>query len=247
MKKIALLILCVCALALAGCQSAAAPTLSAEKATSTVVGVEKTSAPTVTTAPEVVEKFDTSANWLQAHTVTSQAKPGKEKTTVVVKEGGILFDIPDNETYTYTFYKASQKSDIAAQIKFESLGIPDNGIALVCRAKEDYSAWYEARVSSAGLYHIFKFDQSLKDSGSNPYVDLKSGTAPQKTILPLVANTIKFSCSGQTLSIDMNAGKYVTSVQNADLSTDGLVGIGAMSYSGGQVQIKVDQFALIQP
>lgn len=234
---------------LSACQTQSVATLASEKPTQPAAAgaTAKPAAATATPAPALVEKFDSGNNWLVSFTVTTQAKPGSEKTAVMVKDSALSFDIPDHETYVYTFYKNGQKADVASEVNFESLGQPDNGIALVCRAKEDQSTWYEARVSLAGLYHIFKYDKSLRDQGASPYTDLKSGTAPKGTFLPLKANTVKFICKGQDLTIDLNGGKFSASVQNADLSADGMVGVGGMSYSEVPVQLKVTSFAVSQP
>jgi hypothetical protein len=247
MKKIFGLALAAALILLSGCQSQSVATLAADKPAGEATAPAKPAEASPTPRPSTVEKFEKSDNWLAAYTVTTQAKAGSEQTSVAVKDGALNFSIADNETYVYTFFKNAQRADVASELTYESTGQTDNGIALVCRAKDDHSTWYEARVSLAGLYHIFKYDKSLKDQGQNPYQDLKTGTAPKGTLQPLKPNSFKFICKGQDLTLDINGGKFTASVQNADLTADGQVGIGGMSYSALPVQLKVSSFALSTP
>jgi hypothetical protein len=253
MKRKLLVALILCLFVLSGCQANNAPTLGQVPPTATPeptkppTEMPKTAEPIATTQPSMVEKFDAPDNWLQAHTVTSQALPGKGKTVVEVKDGALNFAIPDPETYVYTFYKNPQPADTVTEVKVENVGKIDNALALVCRATPDYGKWYEVRVSYNGLYKLLKYDASLKDQGEIPYKTLKTGTAPKNTILPLKPNYFKFICKGQSLTLEINGGKFSVSEQNADLPEGGLVGLGSMSFADLPVKLKFDDFMLSQP
>ena len=248
MKRLFLLSLILIMIAVSGCQSNTVATLAAAQSPQAVTEAAKpAAAATATPKAAVQENFDSSSNWLQAITVTTQALAGKELSVVQVKDKTLDFSIPDKETILYTFFKDPQKADVAAEAKYQSIGAADNGIALTCRAKADYSTWYEVRVALDGIFNIYKYDKSLKQTGENPYVRIKTGKAPKGAILPLEVNTFKFICKGQDLTLDINGGKFTATVQNADLAGDGLVGVGAASLDTVPVHFKVTSFAISQP
>ncbi len=201
----------------------------------------------VPAAGSVAGNFASGDSWLQAVTITTQALPGQGQTTVAVKDSGLDFNVKDKETYVYSFYKDQQKADVATEVTFQSSGMPNNGISLVCRAKEDYSAWYEARVAASGMYTIYQYDKAKKLTNEVPYIRLKAGVVPKGTVLPLAANTIKFSCKGEDLTLDINGGKFTASEKNADLGGDGLVGVGVLSYNDLPVRVRLDKFAISAP
>jgi hypothetical protein len=246
MKRLFLFMLLVMLLA-SGCQSNNVATLAAAQSPQAPTETVKPAAATATPKASVQDSFDSSSNWLQAITVTTQALAGKEQSMVQVKDKALDFDLKDKETFMYTFFKDSQKADVAAEVKYQSIGAADNGIALICRAKADYSTWYEVRVGLDGIYNIYKYDKSLKQTGENPYVRIKTGKAPKNTILPVEVNSIKFICKGQDLTLDINGGKFSATEKNADLTGDGLVGVGAMSLDTVPVHFKVTSFAISQP
>jgi hypothetical protein len=248
MKRFFLLSLLFAMIWMSGCASASEPTLAAgDVANQPVVDEKKPVENTATPKAAASDPFETSDNWLAAQTITTQALAGAAKTVVEVKDGTLNFDIPDKETYIYTFYKKGQKADVSIEVVFNSTGLSNNGIALVCRVAEDYTTWYEGRVSSSGLYYIYKYDAALKDLGQNRYVKIIAGTAPKNTILPTKPNSVKFSCKGDQLTLEINGGKFVTTQKNADLSGDGLVGIGSMAYDQTPVRIKYDDFKISKP
>lgn len=248
MKRFFLTFIVLGLLIASGCSSKSAPTLaSGNISNQPIAEQEKPVENTATPKASTQDSFDSSENWLAAQTVTTQAQVGAAKTSVEVKDGTLNFDIPDKETYIYTFYKKSQKPDVSIEALFESTGLSSNGIALICRAAEDYSTWYEARVSASGMYYLYKYDAALKDLGQNRYVKLTAGTAPKNTILTTKSNSLKFTCEGSQLTLEINGGKFVTTQENADLSGEGLVGIGTMSFDQTPVRVKFDNFKISNP
>jgi hypothetical protein len=248
MKRILITVLLVLVLFQSACSPKAAPTLaSVGKPGQSATEAPQAAAPTQTPKASTVEKFDSGDNWLAAKTITTQGAGGVTKSVVDVKEGALNFNIPDKETFIYTFYKKEQKEDVALEVSYENTGLPVNGFALVCRAAADYSKWYEARVASTGAYAIYRYDAARKDVSQNPYVKLKAGTMEKYTILPTKANTIKFTCKGSQLTLEVNGGKFVVSENNPDLTGGGLVGIGAVSVDQTPVRFKVESFQISNP
>ncbi len=214
--------------------------------------VVPTSAPTATAVPEAeTEKslYDdfsqTVDGWEDVHVVTSQAV-GKPKSAASLKEGMLVFDFQDMETFLYKFFGKASTADVVIEVKAQGTGKLQNGIALVCRAKEDKTAWYEARVSSVSKYGIYRFDQSLRDAGKNPYALIKEGGLPVDVFGPTKENVVRFTCQGDQLKLEVN-GNELTTVQDANLSEGGLPGVGAMSSNELPVSVRFDYFSYGQP
>lgn len=214
--------------------------------------VVPTAAPTATAVAEAeTEKslYDdfsqTVEGWEDVHVVTSQAV-GKPKSGASLKEGMLVFDFQEMETYLYKFYGKASTADVVIEAKVQGTGKLQNGMALVCRASEDKSAWYEARVTSVGKYGIYRFDQSAKDAGKNPYALIKEGGLPVDVFGPTKENVVRFTCQGDQLKLEANGNELATA-QDANLSEGGLPGVGAMSSNELPVSIRFDYFSYGQP
>ncbi|HEX7556235.1 MAG TPA: hypothetical protein VF338_06395 [Leptolinea sp.] len=193
--------------------------------------------------------------------VTTQATTRDRMFTKpsVVQDGIMEFMIKDAETYIYKFVSGSMAEDVTVEAKWISKGQSLNGIALVCRASEDMSSWYEARISAQGDWSILHYDKSIKDSDpyANPYVTLKKGVAKHKLVKPAAANISKFSCVGPTLSYEINGLKGCIDTSrdpkegckttNNDIKGGGMVGLGVMSSTYLPAQIDFDYFAATTP
>lgn len=248
MKNILVIFIAIILFSAVGCSPKAEPTLaSVENEPQAVEEAEKPVEMTATPRAATKEDFESGDNWLASKTITTQAKPGMEKSVVQVKDGVLSFEIPDKETYIYTFYKKPQNSDVSIEVTFNSTGLTQNGVALVCRANEELSSWYEARVSSTGMYAMYKYDLALKDVGQNPYKQIIAGTMEKNTILVTKPNTIKFTCKDNQLSLEVNGGKFVNTQQDPDLTGEGLVGIGTMAFDVTPVKLQYDDFAISKP
>ncbi len=215
--------------------------------------VTPTVAPTQTPVPEeksVKSLYDdfltTDEGWSDAFAVTTTALPGAMLSSIKTQSGELSFDLQDKETYLYTFYKNPSTADVVIEAKMRGAGNQENAMALVCRAKNDQSAWYEFRVDSQNVYYIYRYDESLKEAGDNPYIQLERGGLRKDIYSPSEYNTIKATCKGNQLSLEVN-GNSVTTVTDGTLTDAGLVGMGAMSFNILPSTIKVDYFSYGQP
>jgi hypothetical protein len=221
-----------------------APTAKAEIKNTATSAPAKSPTPQAspTASGSISDTFDTtSTDWSKPLIVTSQSP--RPKSTFTVTKGRLLYAIKDKETYAYQFNKNELNADVSVQTTFENLGDLNNSVVLVCRAAPDNSAWYEVRVSSKGSYSFYRYDRALKEkNGKNPYTELVTAGVNFKYLFPDKANTIKFTCKGDTLTLDVNNGLKVFTVKDATLTKGGLVGLGGLSFQDLDVTIAFDDF-----
>ncbi|NPV75470.1 MAG: hypothetical protein HPY59_03750 [Anaerolineae bacterium] len=215
--------------------------------------ITPTATPTNTPVPEAgIEKsfyddFSTSQDaWSDMKMVTSQAKPGQMKTTVKYEDGKMIFEFRDLETYVYKFFNNRSRSDVVIEAQVLPTGHTSNGMALVCRANSDLTAWYEARLSSTSQYWLYRYDAKLREQDQNPYVLIKQGTMPINVFYPAKPNVVRFTCQGNNLKLESN-GQEVAATTDGALTEPGLTGIGAMSHEILPVAIQFDYFSYGQP
>ncbi len=166
----------------------------------------------------------------------------------LVQDGIMDWKIRDNETYAYKFINDSIVEDVVIEAKWKSNGQSLNGVALLCRASEDYSGWYEFRMSAQGEWQLLQYDKSIRDNDpyKNPYVTIKKGVAKQKLVRVTGDNVSKFTCSGSKLTYEIN-GTEIVQTSNTKIKGGGLVGIGVMSAMYLPVVIQWDYLSVTQP
>ncbi len=138
--------------------------------------------------------------------------------------------------------------DSVIEAKWKSNGQPMNGVALVCRANEDNTSWYEMRLSSQGDWQMLRYDKSIRDNDpfKNPYVSIKKGVAKLKLVRVSGDNVSKFSCIGSKLTYEVN-GTKILETNNNDIKDGGMVGLGVMSAMYLPVVIHWDYYAATTP
>jgi len=196
---------------------------------------------------EVYDPFDSAqAEWSRPYFVTTKALPGKEKSTVEMKNGLLTFTLSDEETYLYEFYQSLAPEDVLVEAKYQAGGNHIvNGVALICRAAPDLSAWYEFRLGSDSKYAIYRYDQKRKqDEGKNPYVLIDKGGS--QFISPSKENIVRALCQGSDLVLEVN-GEQIASVRDATISGSGLTGVGAMSFNLTPTYMMFDYFSFTKP
>jgi hypothetical protein len=197
------------------------------------------------------DEFDlANDNFTDDFVLTTQAPNRDQMQTEAstVQDGILEFRIRDAETYIYKFVKGSAADDAVIESKWISKGQSLNGIALVCRAAEDNSSWYEARVSAQGDWQILRYDRSIKEADpfKNPFVTIKKGVAKPKLVRPAGDNVSKFSCVGTKLTFEIN-GTKLTETNNNDIKGGGMVGLGVMSSTFLPAQILFDYYSATTP
>lgn len=247
MKRSILLPILVLVLASMACSTSGVSEIGKQELVTPTAAPTNTPIPENTTEKSYYDDFSSSnPGWSDMEVVTTQAMPGQMKSAVKQADGLMVFDFRDTETYAYKFYKNPAEADVAIEAKAQAGGQLQNGIALVCRAKNDYSAWYEARVSSLSQYALYRFDRKLRDDGKNPYIQLHNGNLRIDVFGPTKENVLRFTCQGGTLKLEIN-NQVVATVDDGNLSEGGLVGVGAMSGTILPVNIRFDYFSYGQP
>ena len=215
--------------------------------------ITPTALPTSTPVPnEPLEKSvydDFSAlndYWSDLFVVTTQAKPGMMKSTAKVVDGKLVFEFQDLETYLYKFITNRAPEDVVIETNAQAFGQAQNGIAVVCRANNEHTAWYEFRVNSLNQYFIYRYDAAQRDAGKNPYILLKNGGLTIDVFGPSKPNTLRVTCKGAELTLEVN-GKQIATASDGTLSGKGQTGVGAMSSTLLPVSIKFDYFSYGQP
>lgn len=191
-----------------------------------------------------------SDNYTEEIYTTTQAVTVDQMQTEppLVQDGIMDWKIRDNETYAYKFINDSLVEDVVIEAKWKSNGQSLNGVALLCRASEDYTGWYEFRMSAQGEWQLLQYDKSIRDNDpfKNPYVTIKKGVAKQKLVRVTGDNVSKFSCVGSKLSYEVNGTKIIET-SNTKIKGGGLVGFGAMSATYLPVVIQWDYLSAEQP
>ncbi len=197
------------------------------------------------------DEFDlANDNFTDDFVLTTQAPNRDQMQTEssTVQDGILEFRVRDNETYIYKFVKGSAAEDSVIESKWISKGQSLSGVALICRAAEDNSSWYEARVSAQGDWQILRYDRSIKEADpfKNPFVTIKKGVAKPKLVRPAGDNVSKFSCVGTKLTYEINGTKLVET-NNNDIKGGGMVGLGVMSSTYLPAQILFDYYSATTP
>lgn len=197
--------------------------------------------PSDTPLPGFKETFDGLLDqWTQPTAVTTQAINGKLTSSYKETGGFWVFTLRDKETYLYSFYNASIPEDMYVESSFQMDNTAASGVALVCRAQRDQSAWYEIRVSGIGGYTIFRYEKARRNQGNNPYIQLAEGDLSDRDFHRGEFNRIRFTCQGSNLSFDVNQGTKVVSLEDSAISNGGQAGIGVMTYATVPIIVKFD-------
>lgn len=199
--------------------------------------------PTPTFSPGFNESFDADMSaWNDLFVLTTQAPGGRIQTSVSQRSGMLTFNLADKETYLYRFNKAPQVADIYVNIEYRIEGQKDNQVGLVCRAADDQSSWYEARISGTGVFQIYYYSRARKTQEDlNPFIPLLQASADSDAFTSGQMNLVRFTCRGNKLSLDFNQGKQVFEVEDDRIKTGGLVGFGAMTYTNLPATLQIDE------
>jgi len=197
------------------------------------------------------DDFDTENDSFSEDTITTTQAVTRDQVQTepsTVQDGILTFNIRDNETYIYKLINDSMTENAVIEAKWKSNGQSMNGVSLLCRASEDFTGWYEFRMSSQGDWQLLQYDKSIRDNDpyKNPYVTIKKGVAKQKLVRVSGDNVSKFTCSGNKLSYEVNGTKIIETT-NTKIKGGGLVGIGVMSSVYLPVIIQWDYLDVTQP
>jgi len=189
----------------------------------------------------------------QWETWVAAGDPSKDYTELA--GGRLSFELPSPETYAYADRVDAVYGDVFVEAEFETFKGGPNGIAVICRGSN--RGWYELRITTinssdrpyAGSYELYRYDYSLKEQGKNPYYNLLRNM-PRINSMDIVNgygfNTIGLVCEGNQIRPFINGVEQLPNKQQVfdDVLTEGTVGVGAMSFGGGPVEIVFNSFTV---
>jgi hypothetical protein len=155
------------------------------------------------------------------------------------------------ETHLKVYNVDKTYTDVGIQAEVENLGNNTNGVSLLCRVSE--KGWYEFRISSSGLYAIYRYDPVLKNQHQNPYVFIEEGGSPLIHAGRKI-NTIAMNCKGSNFTFAINGEQLKTNISTTlkdefSKLPQGGFGLGVWSYaeSGSAVEVNFNWIETYQP
>ena len=160
---------------------------------------------------------------------------GLESQLIWSKLGGKLRleTLPPNDVNFLFINKDNRYKDVVVVAEVENMGPLDGAFSLVCRANED--GWYEFRISPSGYYELLRYDQYLRNSGKNAYVNFIE-KSPNSTLITggLEKNVFSLSCVGTTITAFVNGEQLYFERRplafEDDTYTEGAIGFGMLGY-----------------
>ena len=179
----------------------------------------------------------------------------KSQNFTQTKPGTIVISLPSQETYAYFANEDYSYDDVYVEAQMTATVYGDNGMALLCRISED--GWYELRYHTTGQYagsfQMYRYDQILRDEGKNPYVNIMNGLERINSMDILngnKTNIIALRCVGENITPIINGVPQTMPKEvpiTDDYLTSGQIGVGAMSFANGKVEVEIDYVSVEQP
>lgn len=170
----------------------------------------------------------------------------RDKVSTGLTESGIRIKVDTASTYAYIPYPGSLYTDVVVSADVKSTGVNNHAAVLACRMTDD--GWYEARVSTAGYFSVFKYEYARDISGRNPYFDYvldRPSSAidmgSEKT------NSIQLACMGDSLILTINGTEVFNRKVATDFTEPGLIGIGALSFDKFPVNLIFESVTIARP
>jgi 3-keto-disaccharide hydrolase len=159
-----------------------------------------------------------------------------EKNDVDISAQGehVRFTITEYDTYAYLIYELQDYADVRVDTEVTNQGSNNNNAGLVCRFSEN--GWYEANISSSGVYRIYAFDNNayrLIWSGGSYLIKIDKET-----------NLYGFECSGEELTVYIN-GEKVWSGEDNSFST-GKIGLSASTKDYQPVKVDFENITVTE-
>jgi len=213
-------------------------------------------APTVTQAPTPVptediaasmyftEEFDSdlSNDWY-LFTVTGSDQSDRDKLTVNVENGKLVWNFDSEYLYAYLFYDAFVYEDVRLETRADNLGKNNNNISLICRFDPDVG-WYEFNIANNGLYDIFYAEvTSSGDINYNLIVNGGSNAIKQGRDV----NEYAIECKGDKLTLYINGDEANSISERKYGLRSGEIGISVSSFNVLPILIEMDWIKVSEP
>jgi hypothetical protein len=230
------LVACVVFAMLASSDSKELPTPTLRPATATIEPTQPqpTSLPTPTVTlppPTFSDEFDKGLSNYWAYFV---ALGDKNDVDISAQGEHVRFTITDYDTYAYLIYELQDYEDVRIDTEVTNQGSNNNNAGLVCRFNEE--GWYEANISSSGVFSIYAFD-------NNDYRKIWSGGSHSIKI-DKQTNLYGFECNGDELTLYINEEK-IWSGEDKTFST-GKIGLSTSTKDYQPVKIDFEAISVTE-
>lgn len=202
--------------------------------------VVPTQKPASSCAEYGTEEFDTPNECWDLNKVYEIVTKGltipPEAAQITLNNGALNFTFPFDATtskydlYYYFFNDANQYADVVVEADVQALKDSklNHAFSLACRVND--AGWYEARVTTNGLYWIYQFDRQLRQADKNPFVEIAKGATVKMYTKVEVMNNIRMECVGDTITLKINNAKVWSG--QIRRPQPGSVGIGFNTFPG---------------
>jgi len=180
-----------------------------------------------------LEDFDTESIGLWTYYV---AQGNEENLTIYSENSHLVFEINENNLWSYFTYDPYYYTDVRLFMEVESLVTRNYDNSLVCRVSD--RGWYEVAISNNGLYQIAKYDAiddvflNLFNGGST---NINTGKA---------TNEYDMICQGNSIGAIING--VLEHVVEDDFHKEGQVGVGITSFDAVPIIAGID-YVSIEP
>jgi hypothetical protein len=179
-------------------------------------------------------------NWTTPYEATNPTGEIKHNFAVNVIPDFLQINLPEAETYVYTFYNKEMPADVMIDSAYIIEGKRYTEAAVACRVDPTTKTkWYEFRVNhldKSGV--IYYFDRV--DIYHNPYNRLAYAKLPVELFSDR-ENRIHAVCQGNKLSLFVN-DTLTASVEDKRLPGAGLVGLGGFVHSQVPLNVNFNYF-----
>jgi hypothetical protein len=227
-------------------QETAAPTLE-------VVPTQK---PASSCAEYGTEEFDTPNECWDLSKVFEIVTKGlsipPEAAKITLDGGALNFEFAYDQStlkhdlYYYFFNDANQYADVVLEEEVQALkgSKVNHAFSLACRVND--VGWYEARVTTNGLFWIYQYDRQLAMADKNPFVEIAKGNTVKMYPKVEIMNKLRMECVGDTITLKVNDAKVWSG--QIRRPQPGSVGIGFNTFPGSYpVYAMIERVTISKP
>lgn len=194
-------------------------------------------------SPFFKEEFDTDvlSSW-DSFIITGSNKADRKKGSLAVKNGKLIFNLEDEDLYSYLIYDDQSYDDVRVEVSADNRGKNNNNISLICRYSDE--GWYEFSVMSSGLFQVWAYDAT---GAVNKGYNLINSGGTNAINMGLATNVYAIICSGNQLTLYINGEKSTTFTENKYGFADGKVGINVSSLNVIPIVVEFEYFDIQEP
>ncbi len=160
-----------------------------------------------------------------------------EGVTADLKNGKLLVDFINQNTYLYLVYDQFATSNVRIDAKVVNLGRNKNNVGMVCRVSD--RGWYEFNIANDGTYYIYRYDVNKQE-----YVLIYNGGS---TAIKTGQSTNVYTAVCQDNKLGLWINNKQTYVGTDNVLTEGKAGISFASFDILPITLELTDFILSVP